>query len=44
MFKPGAYKAMILIWQLDLPDDRFRYVDVSVFVGSTQVYMPLVLK
>lgn len=40
----GAHRAMILVWQYDLPDDRFRFSDVTYIVGGERVYLPLVLR
>ena len=39
----GIYQAMILVWQTDLPDDRFRYTDVTLIVGVDRLYLPLIL-
>ena len=39
-----AYQAMILVWQTDLPDDRFRVSDVTIIVGVQQTYLPVIIK
>ena len=39
-----AYQAMILVWQTDLPDDRFRVSDVTIWVGVQQTYLPVVIR
>jgi hypothetical protein len=35
---------MILVWQTDLPDDRFRVSDVTIIVGVQQTYLPVIIK
>ncbi len=46
IFEKGIYQAIILVWQTDLPDDRFRFTDVTLTVVQEQakLYVPLVLK
>jgi len=44
IFEAGAHKATILVWQDDLPTDRFRYADVLVLVAAKMVYLPVILK
>lgn len=41
---PAPYNATILVYQTDIPNDRFRYVDVTVLVAGGQVYLPLLIK
>ncbi len=46
LFDEGLHKATILIYRESglPPEDRFRYVDVSIMVNGTSLYLPLVLK
>ncbi len=46
LFDEGLHKATILIYrESGLPtEDRFRYVDVSIIVNGTSLYLPMVLK
>ncbi|RME49788.1 MAG: VCBS repeat-containing protein [Caldilineae bacterium] len=44
LFEAGAHKATILVWQTDLPSDRFRYADVVVLVAARMLYLPVILK
>jgi hypothetical protein len=41
---PQIYQATILVWQNEIPDDRFRFVDVAVLVSRSKVYVPLIRK
>jgi len=43
IFAEDIYQATILVWQTDLPDDRFRYSDVTVIVGVGNIYLPIIL-
>ncbi len=36
--------AMIIFIQKDIPNDRFRYIDVTVVVLSDKIYIPIVIK
>ncbi len=42
IYEQGAYRAIILVWQNDLLDDRFRGADISIIVSKTKIYLPIV--
>ena len=44
VYEEKNYQAMVLVWQNQLSDDRFRYVDVSLTVGVDYIYLPMVTK
>jgi hypothetical protein len=44
IYEQGAYRAIILVWQNDLLNDRFRGADVSIVVSKAKIYLPIVLR
>ena len=44
LYDPGLYQATILVWQDDIPEDRFRFIDVTVLVSKEKYYIPLLRK
>jgi hypothetical protein len=44
LYDPGLYEATILVWTTDIPDDRFRFIDVSVHVSREKLYIPFIRK
>ncbi len=43
LFNTGAYKASILILRQDNQED-VQWIDVTVLVGGTKIYLPLIMK